>query len=214
MREYEGYEISFTFSFYSCSNTHYIVSENKGILSRISLKETQSDIPFLISSNVRDTAFDSVRAYIPEYAILGCDKVKLESKFLVDGFVSLKGPYGGSNVTQGSVATNGEFKAESGAIITGKLVLGPQAVRKIDGASVGSLERVTSPIDCPDFSGAFERARFYNDNDRIPGSERWMYNMGTSDRVDHKSSILLAMSCFGLGFSNSSNTFPDAITDS
>ncbi|GBD03733.1 hypothetical protein HRbin19_01030 [bacterium HR19] len=34
-----------------------------------------------ISGKLRDEGFREVRAYIPEYAILGCDKVKLESKF-------------------------------------------------------------------------------------------------------------------------------------
>jgi hypothetical protein len=94
----------------------------------------------------------------------------LEGEFLVDGFVSLKGEYGGGNLEVGSVATNGSFKAEGKSKVTGKLFLGPQGVYKIEGGAEvrGGIERLTQSIVIPDFESAFLRAKEYNDNEKIP----------------------------------------------
>jgi subtilisin family serine protease len=122
------------------------------------------------SEKIRDGGFEVVRGFIPDYAILAKDEIKLEGEFLVDGFVSLKGEYGGGNLEVGSVATNGNFKAEGKSKVTGKLFLGPQGVYKIEGGAEvrGGIERLTQSIVIPDFESAFLRAKEYNDNEKIP----------------------------------------------
>jgi hypothetical protein len=124
----------------------------------------------LLSEKIRDRGFEVVRGFIPDYAILAKDEIKLEGEFLVDGFVSLKGEYGGGNLEVGSVATNGSFKAEGKSKVTGKLFLGPQGVYKIEGGAEvrGGIERLTQSIVIPDFESAFLRAKEYNDNEKIP----------------------------------------------
>jgi len=122
----------------------------------------------IISEKVRDRGFRDVRSFIPEYAILACDEIKIEDEFLVDSFVSLKGPYGGDNVGEGSVATNGKFKAENRSRVTGSLVLGSGGTYEIgSGSYVGSVTRVDKLL-CPRFEEGFLRASEYNDNDKIP----------------------------------------------
>jgi subtilisin family serine protease len=122
------------------------------------------------SEKIRDRGFEGVRGFIPDYAILAKDEIKLGGEFLVDGFVSLKGEYRGGNLEVGSVATNGSFKAEGESKVTGKLFLGPQGVYKIEGGAEvrGGIERLTQSIVIPDFESAFLRAKEYNDNEKIP----------------------------------------------
>ena len=46
----------------------------------------------IVSPTVRNGVFRRLISYIPEYAVTGCEEVKLEEGSIVNGFVSLNGP--------------------------------------------------------------------------------------------------------------------------
>jgi len=138
-----------------------------------SLDPPQVTIDTLIPESIRRYEFSDVRALLPEYAIMGCNEVEVKGNFQTDSFVSMKGGYGGDNIgKEGSIYTNGKFKAEGNVLISGDVELGPGGAKKIIGnAKVeGKVIKLSEAKLCPpvNLDDEFEFVKKYNDNRNIP----------------------------------------------
>ena len=138
-------------------------------------KEVRVSSPWLISPKLSDPGFSSSRSWIPEFALVVCDEGKIEDDFLVDAFVSVRGSYGGENVlAEGDVGVAGNLKVEGNVRIRGDVVVreGGNFEVEEEGEEEGKVqvegEVLRGEVLCPDFSGAFERASGFNDNELIP----------------------------------------------